>query len=322
MCSSSRSAASDTIVNALQSRLADLMLLGVAAVWGTSYGFAKEALSFYPVLGFLALRFALTAGCLLWPLVRELKRGAWPLLRSGVPLGAVLLVIFLCETFGVVHTTAANAAVLISLCVVITPFIEWAVFGERPGWLTVAMVGLSACGVWLLTDGVAIRFNLGDGLILVAALMRAVMVVSTRKLTRRYTGSTLALTALQAVVVAVGCAVLAVALLPVDALAPSTSPRFWLITVYLVLFCTVFAFFAQNFAVRRTTATRASLLMGSEPLFGALFAVFWFGESLSQRGWFGVALIVTATLCVALRGGAPDSTEKAVPERTVSAAKA
>lgn len=290
-------------VRALQSRhLADAMLLGVAAVWGTSYGFAKEAVSYYPVLGFLAVRFALTGCVLLWPVLRELRRSAWPLLRTGVPLGGVLLVIFLCETFGVVYTSAANAAVLISLCVVITPFVEWGVFGERPGAVTVAMVGLSAFGVWLLTDGVAIQFNSGDGLILAAALMRAVMVASTRKLTRRYDGSTLALTGVQAIVVALGCAGLAVVVLPAESLAPSLSPRFWLITVYLVLFCTVFAFFAQNFAVRRTTATRVSVLMGSEPVFGALFAVLWFGESVSQRGWIGVCLIVLATLCVALRG--------------------
>ena len=302
-------------------RLADLMLLGVAAVWGTSYGFAKEAVSYYPVLGFLAIRFALTAACLLWPLLRELKRGARALLRAGIPLGGILLVIFLCETFGVVHTSAANAAVLISLCVVMTPFVDWWVFGERPGVLIVAMVGLSALGVWLLTDGVAIRFNLGDALILAAALMRAIMVASTRKLTRRYAGSTLALTAVQALVVAVGSALLAVVLLPTEALAPSASPRFWMITLYLVLFCTVFAFFAQNYAVRRTTATRVSVLMGSEPVFGALFAVLWFGESLSERGWLGLGLIVVATLCVALRGTANNESTPGVAGREASTAR-
>jgi len=270
------------------------MLLGVAAVWGTSYGFAKEAVSYYPVLGFLAIRFALTGVCLLWPLLRELKRGARAL---------------------------ANAAVLISLCVVITPFVEWWVFGERPGVLIVAMVGLSAFGVWLLTDGVAIQFNLGDGLILVAALMRAIMVASTRKLTRHYTGSTLALTAVQALVVAGGCALLAGVLLPIEALTPSASPRFWMITLYLVLFCTVFAFFAQNYAVRRTTATRVSVLMGSEPVFGALFAVLWFGESLSERGWLGVGLIVVATLCVALRGTANNESTPGVAGREASTAR-
>lgn len=39
-------------------RLSDLALLLVALVWGTSYGVAKGALAYYPVLGFLAARLA------------------------------------------------------------------------------------------------------------------------------------------------------------------------------------------------------------------------------------------------------------------------
>ena len=40
--------------------MAELMLFAVAMVWGCSYGVAKIALFYYPVLGFLALRFGLT----------------------------------------------------------------------------------------------------------------------------------------------------------------------------------------------------------------------------------------------------------------------
>lgn len=277
------------------------MLLAVAMVWGTSYALAKDAVMLYPVLGFLAIRFAITAAVLAWPLWQEIRRDARRLIRTGFPLGSILLAIFLCETFGIVYTTAANAAVLISLCVVMTPFVEWWLFRETPRTLTFFMVGLSALGVWLLTEDVSLEFNVGDGLIICAAFMRAVMVGCSRRLTQRYAGSTLALTAIQAVVVAVGCVVLALVLVPHADLALPVSPRFWTITLYLVLFCTVFAFFAQNYAVRRTTATRVSVLMGSEPVFGALFAVLWFGESLSSRAWLGVTLIVVATVCVAMR---------------------
>lgn len=34
--------------------------------------------------------------------------------------------------------------------------------------------------------------------------------------------------------------------------------------------------------------------MGTEPVFGALFAVLWLNESLSLAGWVGWALIVGA----------------------------
>lgn len=106
-------------------RLSDLALLLVAMVWGTSYGVAKGALAFYPVLGFLAVRFILTFTLLLPALLRAGRTQQHDALRAGAPLGALMLLSFLCETFGVAHTQASNAAFLISLCVVSTPFAEW-----------------------------------------------------------------------------------------------------------------------------------------------------------------------------------------------------
>jgi drug/metabolite transporter (DMT)-like permease len=71
---------------------------------------------------------------------------------------------------------------------------------------------------------------------------------------------------------------------------------FWGSVVYLVSACTLFAFFAQNYAIGRSSPTRVSLLMGSEPAFGALFASVWLGEHVSPAGWTGGAMIVAASL--------------------------
>jgi drug/metabolite transporter (DMT)-like permease len=65
--------------------------------------------------------------------------------------------------------------------------------------------------------------------------------------------------------------------------------------------CTIFAFFVQNYAVRRTSATQVNLLMGMEPVFGALFAALWLGESLPPALWLGGALMVAAPLWTTLR---------------------
>jgi drug/metabolite transporter (DMT)-like permease len=121
-------------------RLSDLALLLVALVWGTSYGVAKGALVFYPVLGFLAVRFVLAFVLLLPALLRTSHRQRRDAIRAGLPLGALMLGIFLCETYGVAQTQASNAAFLISLCVVFTPFAEW--------WLLGALCRL----VWNLTS--------------------------------------------------------------------------------------------------------------------------------------------------------------------------
>ncbi len=281
--------------------LADAMLLAVAIIWGSSYAVAKQALWFYPVLGFLAIRFGLTF-ILLLPQLRGEGRRA---IRPGLPLGFVMLGIFLCETWGVMLTSASNAAFLISLCVVFTPFVEWAMLRQRPSSLLFATCALSLAGVWLLTGGMAISLNLGDGLMLAAAVLRAVLVCLTRRLTADLEVPPLALTAVQSAVVASGCLLLGLSL-PGGLPALPQSPAFWAGTLYLVGFATLFALYVQNLALGRTSATRVSLLMGSEPLFGALIAGFWLGERLGLQGWIGGLLIMIATLGT-LRLGREDS---------------
>ncbi|MNT99881.1 EamA-like transporter family protein [compost metagenome] len=72
-----------------------------------------------------------------------------------------------------------------------------------------------------------------------------------------------------------------------------------------MLFATLFAFYVQNRALGRSSPTRVSLLMGSEPLFGALFAVGVLGEALSLSAWIGGLLIVAAMLWASLSRTSP-----------------
>lgn len=281
-------------------RLSDVALLLVAVVWGTSYGVAKGALAFYPVLGFLAVRFILTFTLLLPALLRAGLQPRRDAVRTGLPLGALMLGIFLCETFGVALTQASNAALLISLCVVLTPFAEWWLLGRRPARAMFGFAGISLLGAALLSGGMAGAFGWGDGLMLGAAALRAITVCQTSKLTRHSTAPTLALTAVQAGVIGFGSLLLALCL--PGGLPPLPSEgAFWQASLYLVLGCTVFAFFAQNWALKHTSPSRVALLTSSEPVFGALFAVLWLGEGLSAAGWIGGGLIVLAALWTTAR---------------------
>lgn len=289
--------------HSLAPHLADAALLLVAVVWGTSYSVAKGALAFYPVLGFLAVRFGFTFALLLPALLRATRTQRRDALAAGLPLGGLMLGIFLCETFGLALTQASNAAFLISLCVVFTPFAEWGLLGQRPARAMFVFAGVSLAGAALLSGGLSGNWGWGDALMLAAAVLRAITVCQTSRLTRRRNAPVLALTAVQAGIIALGSLGLAFALpgglppLPRDA-------SFWLGCIYLVAGCTVFAFVAQNWALRHSSPSRVGLLMGSEPAFGALFAVLWLGESLSAASWAGGALIVAAALWTMLRRGA------------------
>ncbi|MBD1554556.1 DMT family transporter [Pseudomonas typographi] len=274
-----------------KTRIAEVMLLLVAFIWGTSYGVAKGALVFYPVMGFLCVRFIMTF-VLLLPFLRGHLKTAVP---PGLALGCILLGIFLAETYGVAQTSASNAAFLISLCVVLTPLVEWAVFRQRPTGEAIAIACLSLLGAMLLTGTSGVDMNRGDWLMILAAVLRAFMVCSTKRLMQNAQVPALALTAVQVGVVGFGS--LFILLLTAGSIpALPTELSFWAASAYLVLFCTLFAFFAQNHALKHTSPTRASLLMGSEPLFGACFAVLWLNEQLTPLAWCGGVLIVVASL--------------------------
>jgi drug/metabolite transporter (DMT)-like permease len=279
-------------------RISELMLLAVAAIWGSSYGVAKLALQYVPALEFVALRFAMTF-LLLLPALRPLwtctDRRAFG--AAGSALGINLLAVLLCESFGVALTSAANAAFLISTCVVITPFVEWLMFGRRASRLVLASACISLLGVALLTgsSGGAGIWARGELLMLLAAVLRALLVCLTRYHLLRLGMPALTMTAVQSGVAALGaCALVLWTGEPRQAFAALTVPAFWGLMAYLACLCTVFAFFVQNYASRHVGPSRMSLLLGCEPAFGALFAALVLSEQLPATGWLGGALVVAA----------------------------
>ncbi|RUM56373.1 MAG: EamA/RhaT family transporter [Marinomonas sp.] len=278
----------------------ECMLLLVAIFWGTSYGLTKDALMYVGVFSFIGIRFGLTFLMLLPVLVRDFKQGKNQDWLRALPTGLVLSGIFVCEVSGVLYTSATNAAVLISLSMILTALAETLINRSRVSGSLWLMGMLSCLGVLLLSlhSGFNLSFNLGDGLILLAAVGRAIMVTLTKRLTHNRSITMLSLTAIQSLVVMLMAVIVGWGSGESIAWSSLSQPAFWLITLYLVLMCTLFAFFAQNLAISRTSPTRVALLMGSEPLFGALFAMFWLGESLSLIQWFGALLIIASVMRV------------------------
>lgn len=278
--------------------LPPIMLLLVAIFWGTSYGVAKEALLFTSVLVFLVIRFVMTTLVLLPMVIYRKNIAHW---KSAIPTGVVLFLIFVCETYGIKNTTASNAAFLISLFVVFTPFVEWLVNKNKPTKKLLFLSIISVIGVFLLTNINTHQMNInkGDILMLMAALLRGVMVVFTKKVMVDKDVDPIMVTSVQSSVVSIFSTILLLSihgfewvnLIPLDL-------SFWLLAIYLVLFCTVFAFYAQNYSVKKMSPTKVSILMGSEPIFGALFAFLWLSESFTLVQVIGASLIFIATFIV------------------------
>lgn len=284
------------IVKSAWNRLCvDVLLLAVAVVWGSSYLVTKDLSNTASVPSLLGWRFLLAAAALgiLWMWrVRRIPGRAEAL--AGVLLGLTQAGVLFLETFGVARTQASSAGLIISLTVIFTPLLDAAAARRwlPPQYFVAAVV--SMVGVALLTTGGGFRGpQAGDLLMLAAALARAIHVSLLGTLTRSKPYSSITVTLIQCAV----CAVPGIALDPAGMItsALSFSPAAWLGVVYLGLACSVFAFLVQLWAVRRTSASRASLLMGTEPLWAVLLGVVAAGESLGWLGALGCFLIIGAS---------------------------
>ena len=275
--------------------LPDLLLLLVAIAWGSSYAVTKHTVTLVPVFAFLFIRFTLTT-LLMLPVAFRPGVLSADTLRTGSIFGLGLFSIFVLETLGVARTTASNAALLISLCILLVPLLERAFLGRRLHPVFFLAAALSVVGTGLLTfKGTALRLNLGDVFILGAAVLRAVQATFTKKLTDGKTLDSATLTLVQLATVAALTGVISVISSP-DVLRhiPMTAD-FWVPTVYLAVICTIFAFYVQLSMIRLTSPSRVSLLMGTEPLFGVLFAIIFSGDALSFINILGGVLIISGT---------------------------
>ncbi|WP_239517711.1 DMT family transporter [Streptomyces sp. ICC1] len=260
---------------------------------------AKGITTTHTVIAVLVLRFALVLPVLVvagWSRLRALSPAQ---LRGAGVLGLVLGGIFLLETYGVVHTSATNAGLIISLTMIFTPLAESAVRRTAPSPAFLGAAAVSVAGVVLLTQGAGFTApGLGDLLILGAALARTLHVLLMARIKAVQDADALSLTTVQLGSAVAVFAVLAV--LPGTGASPwAAAADFgaaeWAGLAFLSVFCTLFAFFVQMWAVRRTSPSRVSLLLGTEPLWAAAAGIAIGGEHLGAPGLAGVALVLAGT---------------------------
>ncbi|MFE4700845.1 DMT family transporter [Streptomyces sp. NPDC056738] len=276
-------------------RSTDAVLLLVAVVWGSSYLAAKSATSALPVLLVLFARYGISAvACVALLGVRcRTRRCTRDELRVGAVLGVTQAAVLVLETYGVAHTSAANAGLLISLTIVLTPLLDRTSGGPGLPPRYFAATGLCLLAVVLLVSGSGFHSpGGGDLLILAAALVRAAHVALVGRLTACHPVRPLQVTAVQTLV---GAVLFAVPVAGTLTTLGGVDAGGWARLCYLALFCGLFAFLAQTWAVQRSSASRVSLLLGTEPVWAVAVGVVLGGEHLTALTALGALLMVAGT---------------------------
>ncbi|MGE5579111.1 MAG: DMT family transporter [Bacillota bacterium] len=314
---------------------ADLLLILVTVVWGTSFVMVKETISLMGPLTYIAVRFLVAALVLAgWYFLRE-RRGAVPrsdpptgsdsesagpppaegrvrpgagisreFLIGGLLTGFALFASYVTQTLGLVTVGAGKAAFITGMYVVIVPIASQVMLRAAPDRASIIGVALATVGLGLMSLKLPLEIAPGDFLVFLCAIGFAAHIL----LLGRYsgTGSSVLLTTIQLAVVSVG-AFLWAAVTERPLRIPTES---WGAILFTAVASTSFAFLAQTAAQRYTSATHTALIFSAEAVFGAFFAWLWAGEVLSAREIAGALFILGGMLVSELpvRRQAPQET--------------
>lgn len=272
--------------------LPDLVLLLAAFVWGTTFALVKASLDYTSPFMFMTMRFTLALVIMTAVVAPQLRALSRRELVAGVLTGVSLFFGFAFQTWGLVYTTASKSAFITGLNVVLVPFLLWGLGHQRIRGRRWAAAGLAAVGLFLLTNPLSgVGVNLGDFLTLACAVAFASHII----LLSIYapTIHTLRYFWVQLITVTI---LAALATLVVSGWEVIPGAMLWLGLGITGVLGTAGAFLGMTWAQRRTSPTRTALILTSEPVFGALFAVAIDGEFLGPVAWLGGALIVAVII--------------------------
>ena len=265
--------------------MATAALILVTAVWGVTFVQVKDAIALYPLVAFLAVRYAIASAALAPPALRRVRTLGRDGLVAGAVLGALIALGIGLQTAGLERTTVTNTGFITGLYVLFTPLLALALFRTpipRQLW---AAVALALIGLALLS-GVPEGSGTGDLLVLASTVAQALQIVMVERYANRY--DVFALTFVQVAVAAVAFLALAVAL---GDLSVPRGGTVWAALIVTGLFAVAFALLVQVWAQRRVSATRIAVIFSLETVFAGLFGYLLAGDRLGALGFAGCAAI-------------------------------
>jgi drug/metabolite transporter (DMT)-like permease len=258
-------------------------LVAVTAVWGVTFVQVKDAVAIYPLLPFLALRFAI-ASVTLSPGAGRVRSLGWAGLGAAALAGGLLAVGYVLQTFGLQRTSVSSAGFVTGMYVVLTPLIALVLFRLRVGATAWVGVALATGGLAMLA-GVHGGSAGGDLLVLAAAAVYSLQIVLMERYAPRY--DAIAFTLVEMVVAFAG--------LSLAAIPTAAVPHGWTVWGALLvtgIFASALGFLVQTWAQRQTSATRTALVFTLEPVWAAIFGYTLAGDRLGALGWGGCAVIM------------------------------
>lgn len=272
---------------ALHALLPALALTTVTAVWGSTFFLIKGLVETIPPIDFLGVRF-LIAGVLIGLLrFRSLLKASAAIWGKGAALGLIYASAQIFQTVGLQHTHASVSGFITGMYVVLTPVVLFLIFREKISALTWGTIIVATAGLMILSlNGFALGY--GEVITLIGSLLYALHIAMLGHWAPD--SDVMLLGTIQVMTVGVVCFI---ASTPGGIELPH-GPIQWIQMLYMAIIAGLLAILLQTWAQARISATSAAIIMTTEPLFAAGFAVALGGEHITWRLLVGGGLILAA----------------------------
>ncbi|HUA80372.1 MAG TPA: DMT family transporter [Dyella sp.] len=283
--------------------LATLGLLLMTAVWGSTFVLIKGVVSRMPVADFLAVRFIVAAVVMFLLFHRHVARLQRRQLWRGMMLGAMYGVGQLLQTWGLSLISPSVSGFVTGMYVVFTPILATILLRQRTPAVVWLAVGMATLGLALLSlNGFSV--DAGVWLTLASALLYGLHIVALGQWSRA--DEAFGLSAVQMAVIALVC-LLATVRHGGPTLPPDRDA--WIAVLYMALIAGAGAMLMQTWAQAHLPASRAAIVMTTEPVFAAAFAVAFGSDVLTWRMLCGGGLVLVAMYLVELMPRRADKNE-------------
>ena len=268
-------------------------LVAMTAVWGSTFVLIKDVVGRMRVVDFLAVRFVAAAVVMLVLFARPVWRLGRAQLGRALMLGAVYGSGQLLQTWGLKLIAPSVSGFATGMYVVFTPILAWLLLRERIAGMVWLAVAMATGGLALLSlHGVSV--DLGVWLTLASAGLYALHIVGLGRWSRE--ADAIGMSAVQVAAIALVCLL---ATLPQGPALPPDRAA-WLAVLYMALVAGAGAMLMQTWAQAHLPPARAAIVMTTEPVFAAGFAVALGVDALSWRMLAGGALVLGAMYLVEL----------------------
>ena len=276
---------------------ADLILVGIALIWGATFVMVKNALDSVGPVTFIAWRF-IAATLTLLAIFHRRMRGLLPgEIRAGILLGLWLGTGYVLQTTGLQSTTTGKTGFITGMNVVIVPILSAVFFRKPPGWKSAAGTLIAVVGMGLLSLDANLKIQPGDLWVLGGAVAFALHIVSVSEFAAKQDPIRIAIVQLGA-----GAIFITGAAFVFETPSLHLPVSTWEAILFTGVVATALVFSTQIAVQRFTTSTHAALILSLESPFAAFFGWWWASEQLGTQELLGCALIMAGIVIAELSG--------------------